>query len=264
MPCALRRAGLVHHHGRPAAGQQVEAGERCGQLAGIAHRGRAEHIGRRGAVMGGQPVEAAEHARHVRAEHAAVGVGLVHHDVGEPGQEGGPLLMVRQQGQVQHLGIADEHRGRVAADLAPEMVAGVAVVEGGRGPGLFGPAGDQALQPGQLVLGQGLEREKIEGGPRCHADGVPAPAGCRSGSCRWPWAWPPPRNARRGCGPWPGPGGCKGRSGRVPPACAGWPRARAGGFPRTRPHARARSGGAAPAAPACPRPAGPGHIQQRP
>ena len=71
--------------------------------------------------------------------------------------------MVRQQGQVQHLGIADEHRGRVAADLAPEMVAGVAVVKGGRGPGLLGPAGDQALQPGQLVLGQGLEREKIEG-----------------------------------------------------------------------------------------------------
>ena len=71
--------------------------------------------------------------------------------------------MVRQQGQMQHLGIADEHRGRVAADLAPEMIAGVAVVEGGRGPGLLGPAGDQALQPGQLVLGQGLEREKIEG-----------------------------------------------------------------------------------------------------
>ena len=163
MPCALRRAGLVHHHGRLAPGQQIEAGERRGQLAGIAHRSRAEHIGRRGAVMGGQPVEAAEHARHVRAEHAAVGVGLVHHDVGQPGQEGGPLLMVRQQGQVQHLGIADEHRGRVAADLAPEMVAGVAVVKGGRGPGLLGPACDQALQPGQLVLGQGLEREKIEG-----------------------------------------------------------------------------------------------------
>ena len=163
MPCALRRAGLVHHHGRLAPGQQIEAGERRGQLAGIAHRGRAEYIGRRGAVMGGQPVEAAEHARHMRAEHAAVGVGLVHHDVGKPGQEGGPLLMVRQQGQMQHLGIADEHRGRVAADLAPEVVAGVAVVKGGRGPGLLGPACDQALQPGQLVLGQGLEREKIEG-----------------------------------------------------------------------------------------------------
>ena len=71
--------------------------------------------------------------------------------------------MVRQNAQVQHLRVADEHRGRVAPYLAPEVVAGVAVVQGGGGAGLAGPALHQSVERAQLVLRQRLERKEIQG-----------------------------------------------------------------------------------------------------
>ena len=132
------------------------------QFAGIAHRGRAEHIGGPRAVAPGQTVQPPEDLGHVRAEHPPVGVGLVHHHVGQARQKGGPLLVVGQDAQVQHFRIADQHCGRIAPDLAPEMVAGVAVVERGRGPGRLGPGRGQGREGRQLVLGQGLERKEIE------------------------------------------------------------------------------------------------------
>ena len=71
--------------------------------------------------------------------------------------------MVGQDAQVQHFGIADEHRGRVAPDFATEMIRGVAVIQGGGGAGVLGPCGCQGVEGGKLVLRQGLERKKIEG-----------------------------------------------------------------------------------------------------
>ena len=70
--------------------------------------------------------------------------------------------MVGQNAQVQHFRVGDEHRGRIVAYLAPEMIAGVAVVQGGAGTGVLRPMGGQSLEGGPLVLGQGLEREQIQ------------------------------------------------------------------------------------------------------
>ena len=71
--------------------------------------------------------------------------------------------MVGQDAQVQHFGIADEHCGRVAPDFAPEVIRGVAVIQGGGGAGILGPCGGKGVKGGKLILRQGLERKKIEG-----------------------------------------------------------------------------------------------------
>ncbi len=70
--------------------------------------------------------------------------------------------MVGQNAQVQHFRVGDEHRGRIVAYLASEVIAGVAVVQGGAGTGVPRPMGGQSFEGGPLVLGQGLEREQIQ------------------------------------------------------------------------------------------------------
>lgn len=70
--------------------------------------------------------------------------------------------MVGQNAKVQHFGVADEHRGRVAAYFAAKVIGGVAVVQGGSGAGLLGPAFYQRVERAQLVLRQRLERKKIQ------------------------------------------------------------------------------------------------------
>ena len=163
MARSLGRARRVNDDRRAGRRCAVARADKCArQFAGIAHRGRAEHIGGPRAVAPGQTVQPPEDLGHVRAEHPPVGVGLVHHHVGQARQKGGPLLVVGQDAQVEHFRIADQHRGRIAPDLAPEMVAGVAVVERGRGPGRLGPGCGQGREGRQLVLGQGLERKEIE------------------------------------------------------------------------------------------------------
>ena len=99
----------------------------------------------------------------MRAEHAPVSMGFIHHHMGESGQKGRPLLVMGQNAQMQHLRIADEHSGRVAAYFAPEVVGGVAVVQGGCGPGVFGPCGGEGVEGRKLILSQGLEGKKIQG-----------------------------------------------------------------------------------------------------
>ena len=165
MPWPARGAGLINDYRRgdlAGARSASRADEPGRQLAGIAHRGRAEHIGGPRAVASGQAVQTAENLGHVRAEHAPVGVGLVHHHKAQTRQKGGPLFVVGQNAQMQHFRIADQHRGRVASYLAPEMVAGVAVIKRDRGAGRLGPGGGQGREGRQLILGQGLERKKIQ------------------------------------------------------------------------------------------------------
>ena len=197
MPWSLRRAGPVNDHGRrqcrrllrkkspgfdglcgsgicsgrygafrmPAVSGSgpCRAGERRAQFAGITHRGRAQHVDRICPVTSGQPVEPPENLRHMCAEYAPIGMGLIHHHMGQTCQKGRPLLVMGQDTQMQHFRVADEHRGRVAPDLAPEMVRGVAVIQGGGGAGVLGPCGGEGVKGRKLVLGQGLERKKIQG-----------------------------------------------------------------------------------------------------
>ena len=74
-----------------------------------------------------------------------------------------PLFVVRQNAEMQHLGIADKHRRRIAPDFAAKMVGGVAIIQGGSGAGLLGPALHQSVERAKLILRQSLEREEIQG-----------------------------------------------------------------------------------------------------
>ena len=71
--------------------------------------------------------------------------------------------MMRQERQMEHLRIGQERRGRVLPNLLAEPGRGVAVVDGGPGSGVLGPVGREGLEALQLVLGQGLQGEEVQG-----------------------------------------------------------------------------------------------------
>ena len=136
------------------------AGQTGGQLLGIAYgRGAQDEIGT-SAVPGADTGETTEKLADVRAEHAPIGVGFVHDHERQGGEEGGPLLMVGQDGEMQHFRVGDEHAGRIFAYLAPEVVGSVAVVDGCRRACGFRPVGGKSGEGRQLVLSQRLEREE--------------------------------------------------------------------------------------------------------
>ena len=70
------------------------------------------------AVEGGDAFQPPDHVADVAAEHAAVAVHLVDHDVFEAREEGDPLGVVRQDAGVEHVGIADDDASRSARDGA--------------------------------------------------------------------------------------------------------------------------------------------------
>ncbi len=99
-----------------------------------------------GAVGGGDPAKPAQHAGDVRAEHAAVDVGLVDHDDGEVGEQVGPGAVVGQDADVQHVGIG-QHDVGLLADLGARLAGRVAVVDG-RAHALGQAEGSSARAPG--------------------------------------------------------------------------------------------------------------------
>ncbi len=147
--------------GRPGLNDRLhfQAGELAAEFGRIAHRGRAEHEGRVRAVVAAHAPQPPEDHGHVRAEHPAVGVHFVEDHVAQAGPELRPGVVVGQHGEVDHLGVGQDDVGRVLADFAPEVGRGVAVVDG-RGEGdVSGPLVEHA----ELVLGQGLEGEDVQG-----------------------------------------------------------------------------------------------------
>ena len=97
------------------------------------------------------------------AEHAAIGVQLVDHDVAQVLEQLRPARMVRQDAGVQHVGIA-EHDVRARANRAPRILRRVAVV-GVHADGLAADLADRAaqlVQLGHLILRQRLGRKQIE------------------------------------------------------------------------------------------------------
>ena len=151
-----RRAGF----GDGGDGEPRQAG---GQLAGIADGGRGEDEGRPRPEPGADPQQPAEDVGHVRAHHPPVGVHLVGHDVGEPGEQRAPGVVARQQRQMEHFRVGDEDVRRIVPDLAAEMGARVAVEDGGRGAGRRRQRGRQLVDGLELVLGQGLEGIQEDG-----------------------------------------------------------------------------------------------------
>ena len=133
-----------------------EPGEPLGELARVGDRRRGHHEARLGAVDPRHPPQPAQHVRDVRAEDAAVGVGLVHHDPAEVGEEVAPALVVGEDPDVEHVGVG-QHQVGAAADRRPLLARRVAVVDR-----LAQPRRAQLAELAGLVLGQRLGRVEVE------------------------------------------------------------------------------------------------------
>ena len=121
---------------RPGAGEPsssirrevLQPGQALGQLDGVGDRGGGEQEARRVAVGGGDPAQAAQDVGDVRAEHAAVDVGLVDDDDREVREQLGPGGVVGEDADVEHVGVG-EHDVRAPADVRARLARGVAVVD---------------------------------------------------------------------------------------------------------------------------------------
>ena len=110
---------VPHRHRALGAGRAVavdhrdvvEPGQARGQLARVRDRGRREQEPRRGAVHLADPAQPPQDVGHVRAEHAAVHVRLVDDDHGEVGEEVSPGRVVREDPEVQHVGVGEDQVG---------------------------------------------------------------------------------------------------------------------------------------------------------
>ena len=150
---APRRAAAVDEGHRLAR-------ERLGQLLRVADGGRRAQELRVGAVEPAQAPQAPEDVGHVGAVHAAMAVQLVHHHVAEVLEKLHPLGVVGQDALVQHVGVGDDHVGAGADGLAG--VAGrVPVV--GEGADVHAQRLDERVHLRELVLGEGLGREEVQG-----------------------------------------------------------------------------------------------------
>ena len=137
-------------------GEVVEAGEALGELAGVADRGARHQEARGGAVGAGDAPEPSEHVGDVGAEHAAVDVRLVDDHDREVGEEVPPRGVVREDPEVQHVGVGEDDVA-VAADRRALLARRVAVVD--REPGVLDV---EAVERARLVLGERLRRVEVE------------------------------------------------------------------------------------------------------
>ena len=111
------RDRALGHRGAVALdhGEVLEAGQALGQLARVADRGGGHEDPRLGAVGAGDAAQAAQDVADVGAEDAAVDVRLVDHDDREVGEEVRPRGVVREDPEVEHVGVGEDDVG-VAAD----------------------------------------------------------------------------------------------------------------------------------------------------
>ena len=103
--------------------------EPLGELGRVRDRGAREQEARVAAVGAREPAQAAQHVRHVRAEHTAVHVRLVHDDPGEVREHVSPRAVVRQDADVEHVRVRED-QVRALPDRAPLLARRVAVVDG--------------------------------------------------------------------------------------------------------------------------------------
>ena len=126
------------------------------ELARVRDRCRCEQELRLGVVDPREPPQPPQDVRDVGAEHAAVHVRLVDDDVAQVREDVAPAVVVREDADVEHVGVRQDDV-RPLADLPAPLARRVAVVD--RGP--------QALQPelrerAGLVLRERLRRVEVE------------------------------------------------------------------------------------------------------
>ena len=150
--------------GRPTFGYLAEvlSDQPLGEFDRIGDRRRGEQEAGCRTVCCADPPEPPDHVRDVRAEDAAVGVGLVDHHPVEPFEEVPPRLVVGQDPDVEHVGVG-HHQVRFPADRGPAVPWGIPVVDRVAEAG-----GIQLGESPGLVLGEGLGRVEVE---RCRPTG---------------------------------------------------------------------------------------------
>ena len=158
MPGALRRAGFVDDMDIARIG----ANQVCAKLPRIAKGGCAKDIGRICSIARADSVQPAKKPAKMAAKNAAVNMGLVNHNVGKAGQKRRPLLVMGQNGQIEHFGICYQCGWRIAPDFAAHVITGVAIVQGGCGARFLWPGCAKGVEGLQLVLGQGFEGKEIK------------------------------------------------------------------------------------------------------
>ncbi len=138
--------------------------ELFGQLlrVGDGRRGTDE-LGRR-AVKRADALEAAQDVGDVAAKNTPIGVDLVQDDVAQPLEEGHPARVVGKDAGMQHVGVADDNPGGLA-DGGAIALGCIAVVDGKgqRAQDRRGQLAGDGVELGELVLGEGLGGEEVEG-----------------------------------------------------------------------------------------------------
>ncbi|CAB5033782.1 unannotated protein [freshwater metagenome] len=89
-------------------GDRFEACKPLSQLDRVGDRCAGQKKARFGAVGACDPAQASQHVCDMRAEDAAVDVGLVDHDDGEVGEEVTPGLVVGEDSDVEHVGVGED------------------------------------------------------------------------------------------------------------------------------------------------------------
>jgi hypothetical protein len=137
--------------------RRLLAGERVRELARVRDRRRGEQELRLGSVDPRQPAQPPQDVPDVRAEDPAVDVRLVDDHELEVVQEVSPQVVSGQDADVEHVRVR-EHEVGPAADLAPSLGRGVAVVD----RCADGRQAELAERP-RLVLRERLRRIEAEG-----------------------------------------------------------------------------------------------------
>ncbi len=128
--------------------------------AGIRDRGRrGDELGVC-AVVAAYPPQTPQHLRNVGPEDAAIGVDLVDHDILQSGEKLFPFPVKGQQGEVEHIGVREDHVGKRVTDLFSPVRRGVSVIDVADVPQPHRPA--HLVEAPELVLFEPLQWEEIQ------------------------------------------------------------------------------------------------------
>ena len=130
-----------------------------GQIARIRDRRRAAHELRLASVKARDAPQTPQHVAQMAAEHAAIRVQLIDHDVAQILEQARPAGVVRQDAGVQHVGIG-QHQMALFANGFSRVARRVAVVRE-HAEAIVQPLVD-VVQLGELVLRQRLGGKEIE------------------------------------------------------------------------------------------------------
>ena len=130
----------------------------AGQLARIGDRRRAANKLRIAAIKIRDAPQSPQHVAKMAAEHAAIGVQFIQHDVSQILEQPRPARVVRQNSGVQHVRIGQYDVAFFADGFA--RVAGRVAVVGKDAESVVEPL-IQIVNFRQLILGQGLGGKKI-------------------------------------------------------------------------------------------------------